>query len=173
MTMQYDFSQFNPADDSREFRNALGRFATGVTVITAVSADGPVGITVNSFSSVSMDPPLILWSPDRNSSRYADFTNCESFAVHVLAADQKPVCDAFVKSKAAFSNIEHVINENGLPIISNCLTVFECSKFNQFEAGDHSIVIGKVENVLLRSGQGLVFANGRFLTDICKPEISA
>lgn len=172
MSAQIAFTTFNPADDSREYRNALGRFATGVTVITAVSDDGPVGITVNSFSSVSIDPPLILWSPDKKSNRYSDFSKADKFAVHVLAANQKNICDGFSKSKTAFSDFDYAMNNNDLPIISNCLAVFECKRFNQFEAGDHSIIIGKVEEVHLRSGNGLIFTNGRFLTDVGTPEIS-
>ena len=76
------------ADNHRAFRNALGSFTTGVTVVTAMTSDGPIGMTVNSFASVSLDPPLVLWSPAKSSSRYGAFTGARHFAIHVLGADQ-------------------------------------------------------------------------------------
>ncbi|MEP0565440.1 MAG: flavin reductase family protein, partial [Paracoccaceae bacterium] len=87
---------FRPdADDPKAFRNALGSFATGVTIVTCNSTHGPLGITANSFASVSLDPPLVLWSPARASKRFAAFETAEHFAIHVLSEDQKDFCNVF------------------------------------------------------------------------------
>ena len=152
---------FSPVEDKRAFRNALGRFTTGVTVVTAQTNEGPIGITVNSFSSVSLDPPLVLWAPDKNSSRYEAFMNAKNYAIHVLANDQKSICDGFVRSKTAFDDLDYEIDSHGIPLIAGCLAVFKCESFKQVDAGDHSIVIGKVIEASERLGAGLIFANGK------------
>ncbi|MEM9839377.1 MAG: flavin reductase family protein [Pseudomonadota bacterium] len=155
---------FNPANDPRKFRTALSRYATGITVITAASPEGLIGITANSFASISLDPALVMWSPDKKSSRHDLFVGADAFAIHVLSADQRAICDGFVRSKHAFDGVEHHLNAHGVPIIDGCLSVFECTRFATHDAGDHTLVLGAVEKAQERSGEGLVFANGLFTT---------
>lgn len=154
--------RFSPSVNPKAYRNALGRFATGITVITTYGPNGPSAITVNSFASVSLDPALVLWSPDKKSKRHDIFVNAEYFAVHVLAAHQRGICDGFVKSAFAFEGVETVSNEQNVPIIKGCLAVFECKKFAQHDAGDHTILIGEVLGARHRCGEALVFANGAY-----------
>lgn len=155
---------FNPANDPRKFRTALSRFATGITVITASSPEGLIGITANSFTSVSLEPALVMWSPDKKSSRHDLFVGAEAFAIHVLSAEQRAICDGFVRSKHSFGGVDHRLNARGVPIIEGCLSVFECTRFATHDAGDHTLVLGAVEAARERSGEGLVFANGLFTT---------
>lgn len=99
MNMHAPISSFVPAaDNSKELRSAFSRFATGVTVVTAMTETGPIGMTVNSFSSVSLEPPLTLWSIDRKSSRYDAFAGAWDTAIHVLSHDQEALCLAFAKN---------------------------------------------------------------------------
>ncbi|MDR2307516.1 MAG: flavin reductase [Paucimonas sp.] len=132
--------------DSRAFRRALGNFATGVTVITAADADGhKVGVTANSFNSVSLDPPLILWSIDKRSSSHAVFERAGHFAVNVLAADQIDLSNTFARpSDDRFAGIEHCLGEGGAPLLADCAARFRCETFQQLDGGDHWILIGKV-----------------------------
>ena len=152
----------DPAEDSRAYRTALGRFATGIAVVTTATAGGLRGITINSFASVSLKPALVLWSLDKNSARYDTFVGAAPFAIHVLASEQKWVCDRFVVSKSDFSGIEYALNEHGVPLISSSLAVFECETVAQHDAGDHTIIVGQVHRATERPGDALVFANGGF-----------
>ncbi|MDH0734022.1 flavin reductase [Pseudomonas sichuanensis] len=132
--------------DTRAFRRALGNFATGVTVITAADASGnKVGVTANSFNSVSLDPPLILWSIDKRSSSHAVFDAAEHFAVNVLAADQIDLSNTFARpSDDRFAGIDYQAGEGGAPLLSDCAARFRCQKFQQLDGGDHWILVGKV-----------------------------
>ena len=132
--------------DPKEFRRCLGNFATGVTVITAKSADGTqVGVTANSFNSVSLDPPLILWSIIKTSSSYAVFENSDHFAVNILAADQIDLSNNFAKpSDNKFANVETQSGVGGAPLLQNTAANFQCEKYQVVDGGDHWIMIGKV-----------------------------
>ncbi|PYF83153.1 MULTISPECIES: p-hydroxyphenylacetate 3-hydroxylase reductase component [Marinomonas] len=132
--------------DPKEFRRCLGNFATGVTVITAKSADGTqVGVTANSFNSVSLDPPLILWSIVKTSSSYAVFENADHFSVNILAADQIDLSNNFAKpSEDKFANIETRNGVGGAPLLTNTAANFQCEKYQVIDGGDHWIMIGKV-----------------------------
>ena len=132
--------------DPRAFRRALGNFATGVTVVTAADASGrKVGVTANSFNSVSLDPPLILWSIDKRSTSHAVFETASHFAVNVLAADQIDLSNNFARPKEdRFAEVEYQAGEGGAPILADCSARFECEKFQQVDGGDHWIMIGKV-----------------------------
>ena len=154
----------DPSDDSRGFRTALGAFATGVTVVTTLTPEGPVGITANSFSAVSLDPPLVLWSPDKGSRRFEHFAYAERYAVHVLASDQQAVCDGFMKSKTAFDGLGWHQNHAGVPILDGALAVYECNFEARHDAGDHAIVLGRVTKLRRREGAPLVFHAGRYGT---------
>ncbi|KPF61192.1 flavin reductase family protein [Rhizobium sp. AAP116] len=150
------------ADNHRAFRNALGSFTTGVTVVTATTSDGPIGMTVNSFASVSLDPPLVLWSPAKSSSRYGAFTGARHFAIHVLGADQDHLSAAFTRGGNGFDGIEVRCNDEGVPVLPGTLARFECAEQAQHDAGDHTIIIGKVLRVAHRQGEPLCFSGGRF-----------
>lgn len=150
------------ADNHRAYRNALGSFTTGVTVVTAMTADGPIGMTVNSFASVSLDPPLVLWSPAKSSSRYGAFTGARHFAIHVLSADQDHLSAAFTRGGSGFGGIDVRFNDEGVPVLPGTLARFECAEQAQHDAGDHTIIIGKVLRVAHRQGEPLCFSGGRF-----------
>ena len=132
--------------DARAFRRALGNFATGVTVVTAATASGrKVGVTANSFNSVSLDPPLILWSIDKRSNSHEVFEEASHFAVNVLAADQIELSNNFARPKDdRFAEIEFEPGEGGAPVFADCSARFHCEKFQQVDGGDHWIMIGKV-----------------------------
>lgn len=153
---------FEPAGDPARFRKALGRFATGVAIVTAQAPSGPVGVTINSFSSVSLAPPLVLWSPAKASSRHGAFVSAGSFAVHVLAAGQKPVCDHFIRSATGFELMAHTLNESGVPLLHGCAAIFECTREAVHDAGDHSIILGRVLQVHTGESSALVFRDGQF-----------
>jgi flavin reductase (DIM6/NTAB) family NADH-FMN oxidoreductase RutF len=159
-TMRADAST---TDDTRMLRNAYGRFTTGVTIVTTGTPDGPVGITANSFSSVSLDPPLVLWSIDRKSRRFAPFANCTHYAVHVLAADQADLCWRFAKNGTDFAGFDLAWNADGVPLLPRSLARFECEVANRVEAGDHLVLLGKVLELETQDGAPLVFARGRCL----------
>lgn len=97
---------FDPSEDERAFRTALGAYATGVTIVTVPSDDGPIGITANSFASVSLDPPLVLWSPAKGSKRFPYFSGAPHFAIHVLDAHQQDICNRFTKDMQAFDGLD-------------------------------------------------------------------
>lgn len=132
--------------DPRAFRRALGNFATGVTVVTAADASGrKVGVTANSFNSVSLDPPLVLWSIDKRSNSHEVFEQASHFAVNVLAADQIDLSNNFARSKEdRFAEIEFEPGEGGSPVFADCSARFHCEKYQQVDGGDHWIMIGKV-----------------------------
>ena len=154
---------FVPGGDShRAYRSALGSFTTGVTVVTAMSPGGPIGMTVNSFASVSLDPPLVLWSPSKRSSRHAAFSQARHFAVHVLSADQAHLSDAFTRGGQGFEGLARLVNEDGVPILPGTLARFECRQQIQHDAGDHTLIIGRVLRVAHRPGEPLCFSGGRF-----------
>lgn len=154
---------FAPEADLRAFRTALGSFATGVTVVTARAPSGePVGITANSFASVSLEPPLILWSPAKSSRRFAAFAQAERFAVHILAQDQQAVCDAFVRAQDSFAETAWTEGPEGLPLLDDCLARFLCSREAVLEGGDHAILLGRVWSAACREGAPLVFQGGNY-----------
>ena len=155
---------FAPNSDTlRDYRNALGQFATGVTVVTCMTENGPIGMTANSFASVSLEPSLVLWSPCKTSSRYQSFLNARHYAIHVLSSDQADMCMAFAKKADAFDQCEHIMNTQNVPLIENCLARFECTQYAVHDAGDHSIILGKVDYVTSAQGSPLIFAQGGIL----------
>ena len=156
-------TRFAPGPDmSREFRDALGRFATGVTVVTCQSSLGPLGITANSFASVSLEPPLVLWSPARSSRRFDAFAEATEFAIHVLGDDQMDLCDRFSTEGLDFDGLTWTTNEANVPLIEGVLARFECSRHAVHEGGDHAIVVGRVIQAAFSDGNPMVFSNGRY-----------
>jgi flavin reductase (DIM6/NTAB) family NADH-FMN oxidoreductase RutF len=151
--------------DFSEYRRALGCFATGVAVATVLGRDGAkCGITINSFNSVSLDPPLVLWSIARESRNYATFAEASHFAVNVLAIDQRKICDMFARSgDKGFEGLSCKAGIEGVPILPTYAAVFECRTENRFDGGDHTIIIGRVLNFDDRQTDPLIFYRGHFL----------
>lgn len=152
-----------PVFDERDFRNALGQFATGVTVVTTCDPDGqPVGITVSSFNSVSLVPPLVLWSLGRATSITPIFNVCSYYAIHILAQEQLPMAIQFAaRGIDRFAGIGWQPNAQGIPILQGTLATFECSTRKRYEEGDHIIMIGEVLQYSYRHGPPLLYHDGQ------------
>jgi flavin reductase (DIM6/NTAB) family NADH-FMN oxidoreductase RutF len=151
--------------DSRHFRDVLGRFATGVCIITTRGADGrPYGVTVNSFSSVSLDPPLVLFSLDRGSTSFAAFMESSHFVVNVLHREQMALSRTFaVTSGEKFTGVVHETWETGSPVLAGNLATLECDKVAVHEAGDHVILLGQVRRLHCEAeGEPLLYFRGRY-----------
>lgn len=152
--------------DPKILRNAFGSYMTGVTVITAMSNDGtPVGFTANSFTSVSLDPPLLLVCPAKSLSSFDVFANCENFVVNILSEDQQAISNIFAGSKEdRFNQIEWHKDEQGNPVIDGALTHFSCKTDRNLDAGDHNILVGEVLSFSNREGHGLGYASGGYFS---------
>ena len=152
--------------DARELRNAYGSFMTGVTVVTAVSESGEkVGFTANSFTSVSIDPPLVLVCPSKSLSSFEIFNRCNHFAINVLTENQQDISNAFASAKGdRFSNIDWYTDEEGVPLIDGAAAHFSCSAHNNVDAGDHIILIGEVKSFDSSDKQGLGYAGGGYFS---------
>lgn len=150
------------AAHARAFRDALGRFATGVCVITTQGPDGPMGFTANSFASLSLDPPLVLWSPAKSSLRFAVYAAARFYTIHVLAAGQDTLSHRFVRGGAGFEGLAHEVTDEGVPVIPGTIARFDCEQHATHDGGDHLIVVGRVIRAHLGSGEPLVFSAGRY-----------
>ncbi|MCU0760763.1 MAG: flavin reductase family protein [Steroidobacteraceae bacterium] len=150
--------------DSRDLRNALGTFATGVTVMTASGPDGrPIGMTVNSFSALSLRPPLVLWGLSRQNPGAAAFEEAPRFVVNVLSLQQLSLSRQFSRSGTdKFAGVALRDGANGVPQLAGCLAWFECDRVACHEGGDHLIVVGQVTRYEYASGAPLIFARGRY-----------
>ncbi|WP_440995815.1 flavin reductase family protein [Arhodomonas sp. SL1] len=147
LAMARDASDVDTPFDPRALRNALGGFATGVTVVTTRAPDGtPVGLTVNSFSSVSLEPPLILWSLMRDSPSRAAFLAASHFAVNVLAVEQEALCRRFATPRPdKFEGVQWWAGAGGAPVLAGCVARFQCRRSLRHDGGDHDILLGRVE----------------------------
>lgn len=150
------------AVDSRLLRAAFGRFATGVTIVTCDSGIGPIGMTANSFSSVSLDPPLVMWAAARSSHRCGAFESARHFAIHVLGEDQRSLCETFARTGEGFDQADWSLSPHGVPLLNNHLARFECTQHAIYDGGDHSIIVGRVTSVAVNDGAPLVFSGGAF-----------
>jgi flavin reductase (DIM6/NTAB) family NADH-FMN oxidoreductase RutF len=150
--------------DRRDLRKALGQFATGVTVVTTCTVDGRrVGMTANSFSSLSLDPPLVLWSMARDAPSFADFMGAGHFAVNVLAATQHHLSRQFSTPQAdKFEGVACGEGLAGVPVLEGAIACFECRSVRQYDGGDHIIMVGEVEKYCRSEGEPLVFHSGRY-----------
>ena len=158
-----DMQQTVPGPDTqRDFRNALGRFTTGVTVVTAQADGGPMGITVNSFASVSLDPPLVMWCPAKASHRFPVFAGADHFAIHVMGTEHSAVAKEFAISPSAFENLTTHVNSYGVTVFDDCIARYECTTVQTHDAGDHVIVVGRVDLAAHREGEALVFSRGLY-----------
>ncbi len=148
--------------DERDLRDALGCFATGVTVVTTLCDQGRLGMTANSFASVSLDPPLVLWSPARKSSRFPAFEAASHFAIHVLAADQQALSDRFAMEGLDFDGIETEPGIGDAPLLSGCAARFECAHAAGHDGGDHLIVVGEVLRMEASGAAPLLYHRGGY-----------
>lgn len=155
--------EFKPdATNLRAFRDALGRFATGVTLVTISGDDGPMGFVANSFAGLSLDPPLILWSPARSSSRFSYFASAAHFSVHILREDSKDWIARFGRHGAGFDGLQHRLTPEGSPVLNAALARFDCALHDTHDGGDHLIIIGRVLRCHSAQGVPLVFSQGSY-----------
>ena len=150
--------------DQSAFRDALGTFVTGVTIVTAYDEDGqPSGLTANSFNSVSLDPPMVLWSLSLGSRNLPVFRNAKAWAVHVLAADQQSLSNRFARRGAdKFEGLDCGSGPEGAPRIENCAARFGCTAKFEYEGGDHAIFLGEVVDFERTSAEPLIYHGGRY-----------
>jgi flavin reductase (DIM6/NTAB) family NADH-FMN oxidoreductase RutF len=159
-----------PNFDASAFRHALGQFATGVTVVTTRAESGAlIGITASSFNTVSLEPPLVLWSLATRSASMPVFRANSHYVVNVLAASQLELCKRFATLKGdRFEGVSHAAGDSGMPVLDGALAWFECHNRSRYEEGDHVIFVGEVERCGVRDGATdvapLVFQNGGFHT---------
>lgn len=154
----------SPGFDPRDFRNALGLFATGVTIVTTRTAEGePIGLTANSFSSVSLSPPLVLWSLSLRSPNLPNFLQATHFAINVLARDQIALSQRFSKPiPKKFDGIAHGFGAHGMPLLDGSAAQFECRTEARHYAGDHVIFIGQVLQYRYSDSDALGYFRGQY-----------
>lgn len=131
------------------FKKALGNYPTGISVVTAIDENNePIGLTVNSFASVSIDPLLVLWSIDQSVTTYDTFRKIDKFAINILAANQRELAVLFsTKEEERFDNCEWTLSESGLPLLTDAMATLECDTFKTVEVGDHTTLFGHVKQV--------------------------
>ncbi|WP_240453872.1 flavin reductase family protein [Chachezhania antarctica] len=156
-------SEFTPKPGTtKAFREALGCFGTGVTIVTALNHGAPVAMTANSFSAVSLDPPLVLWCPARKSQRHDWMVEAQHFSIHVVAEDQEDLAARFARTGDDFDGVDWVKGPEGVPHLAGCLARFDCHRHAVHDGGDHSIIVGHVAHAAYRAGQGLIFKRGQY-----------
>lgn len=146
--------------EASAFKEALSKFATGVAVITTDGPDGPMGITVNSFASLSLDPPLVLWSIDKSSRRCEIFKNAKNSAIHILEAGQGDTAKAFTKPDHNMNGAP--VNAQGVRTVEGCLARLDCEMHEVLEGGDHYILVSRVLNAEVGDGAPLLFFGSGF-----------
>ena len=157
-----------PGFSSQEFRTSLGMFATGVTIVTARTPAGVlVGLTANSFNSVSLTPPLVLWSLAQAASSMAAFSTGSHYAINILAADQKALAERFASRREdRWTDVAFTEGACGAPLLDGAAATFECFNRSRYEEGDHVIFVGEVERCSHRDGASpLLYHGGKFYTE--------
>lgn len=154
-----------PNFDQRLYRQALSQFATGVTIITTCLPDGSfLGLTANSFNSVSLDPPLVLWSLSNRAQSMPVFTNNSHYIINVLSAEQRALAEQFAsRSDDRFNGVQFSLSATGLPILDGVSAWFECHNRSRYPEGDHVIFVGEVEQCAVTPQAPLIFHDGQFL----------
>lgn len=151
--------------DPKEFRKALGHFATGVTIVTTLTSSGEKqGITANSFNSVSLDPPLVLVSLARSLACFEHFCGCEAFAVNILKADQQELSTRFsCRGADKWRGVADEPGVLGVPVLRDRLALFECRRYAQYDGGDHAILLGQVERFEMAADDPpLIYYRGQY-----------
>ncbi len=150
--------------DLKKFRQCLSKFATGVTVVTCSNEQGDCfGITANSFSSVSLEPPLVLWNIAKVSNSLQEFLDTRHFGINILAAHQQKESQAFAKSEHnIFDGIDYSIGENRIPLLNNTLAHLVCRTHAVHECGDHYIIVGEVTSYQSNDAEPLLFFDGNY-----------
>jgi flavin reductase (DIM6/NTAB) family NADH-FMN oxidoreductase RutF len=151
--------------DPRHFRNALSQFATGVTVVTARAESGNfIGLTATSFNSVSLSPPLVLWSLANSARSLPVFQSCSHYVINVLGTHQASLADRFARRiENRFEGVEFDLSAAGLPILKGAAAWFECRNRSRYPEGDHVILVGEVEHCAVDPQPALVFHGGKFV----------
>jgi flavin reductase (DIM6/NTAB) family NADH-FMN oxidoreductase RutF len=152
----------------RAFRDALGRFATGVAVVTAVASDGAkVGLTISSFNSASLTPPLVLWSLMKTASSMPVFSSISHYAVNVLGASQKELAMQFSRRNVdRWAGVDYQLGASGAPLLAGAIASFECHNRSRYDEGDHVILVGEVQHCHYRAGVApLLYHGGQFYTE--------
>lgn len=150
--------------DSTEFRRVLGHFPTGVTVVTAMTKNGPLGMTIGSFASVSLEPPLVMFCPSKASSTWAQMSTSKSFCANVLGSDQADICQIFANdSEDRFAGIRWRSDTTGSPVISGSVAFVDCQIHAVYDGGDHDIVVGLVKALSVENNSDpLLFLRGTY-----------
>ena len=148
---------------SSALRAVMGQYLTGVTIVTVTGPDNkPYGLTVNSFNSVSLTPPLILWSLDNRNDKLSLFHNCCGFAVNIMAADQLGICQTFAAAENdRFARCDWNFGSYGQPLLSNSLASLECRPWAKYDGGDHTIFVGEVMSITTADGNAAAFFKGK------------
>ena len=156
---------------SRAFRTTLGCFPTGVAIVTTLSEDGaPVGLTISSFNSVSLDPPLVLWSLARSSECLDDFQARRGVAINILSADQTELCNRFASARDdRFQGVSWSVSTDGLPVLNDIAALLICETHAVHDGGDHEIYLGKVISHAHSKNSPMVYANGAITRPAEKP----
>lgn len=158
-----------PAFSTSEFRTALGMFATGVTIVTTRAANGAlIGLTASSFNTVSLEPPLVLWSLARGAASMPALRTGSHYAINILAAHQKPLAERFAtKDVDRWADVEFTEGAGGAPLLAGAVASFECFNRSRYDEGDHVIFVGEVERCShVPGGLPLLFHGGRFYTEL-------
>ena len=152
------------AHDPLALRKALGKFATGIAIVTTEAENGQrEGLTINSFASVSLDPPLVLWSLRSDAPSMQTFLDSGKFIINILSADQADLSTHFARPQEdKFADIDHAPGENGCPQFPDCLAQFECETADVLDGGDHAIFLGKVNKFAENSGMPLIYSEGKY-----------
>lgn len=155
----------HPTADARAYRNALGHYPTGVTVVTTRRASGePIGLTANSFSSVSLSPPLVLWSLARRSGSLEAFVGSSHYAINILAADQQQLSKRFATPTAEkYDGVQWVPGVGGAPLLEGAAVQLICVNYRQMDGGDHIIFLGEVVEYRVLNRPPLIFCQGRYV----------
>ncbi|MER8427895.1 flavin reductase [Mesorhizobium sp. M1403] len=162
----------NPVEDPRLFRRCLGQYATGIAIITTQVDGRRAGVTVNSFASVSLDPPLVLWSISHSSRSFPTFKLSDRFAVNVLSSQQIELSRHFSSNvEDKFADANWFEGKFGLPLLEGCIAHYECRHHSQFEGGDHKILVGLAEHVSRYEGEPLLFTQGQYSIASTHPEV--
>ncbi len=155
-----------PEKQHRSLRDAFGQFATGVTVVTTITDDGrPIGLTANSFASVSLEPPLVSWCVDKSSTRFKEFAEAEFYTISVLTADQEDLSNLFAMRSwddNVFDDVEWSAGHHGVPQLAGCMARFHCRTEHVYEGGDHLIIVGAVEDYDSEPQDPLLFIQGSY-----------